>query len=220
MKLYAFPASSRLVAINALIAHLDLACERVVVDLSRGDQLDPAYLALNPNHKAPTLVEGSFVLWEGNAILSYLAAQRPERGLWPTEPRAQADVLRWLLWQAAHLDAEAWGMVAFEKASKLVLKLGPPDPAFIARGEQNFVRFAGVLEQRLDGRTWVTGDKLTIADLALGQVIPSATRFGLPVGDFADIQRWYGQLADLPAWQAALAIQQAAAQALTDTPPR
>jgi glutathione S-transferase len=111
-------------------------------------------------------------------------------------------------------------MVAFEKASKAVLKLGPPDPAFIARGEQNFERFAGVLEQSLEGRVWVTGDTLTVADLALGQVIPSAIRFGLPVGEFPNVQRWYGRLADLPAWRTALAAQQAAIQALTASRPR
>lgn len=220
MKLYAFPASSRVVAINALIDHLGLACDRIPVDLRRGDQLAADYVALNPNHKVPTLVDGDFVLWEGNAILSYLAAQRPQSGLWPSGLRAQADVLRWLVWEAAHLDAEAWGMVAFEKASKAVLKLGPPDPAFIARGEQNLVRFASVLERSLDARTWVTGDTLTIADLAIGQVIPSAMRFGLPVGDFANVNRWYGRLADLPAWQTALAAQQAAAQTLTASLPR
>jgi glutathione S-transferase len=217
MKLYAFPASSRVVAIIALIHHLELACERVTVDLGRGDQLDPAYLALNPNHKIPTLVDGDFVLWEAKAILAYLAAQKPGSGLWPTGPRGQADVLRWLVWQAAHLDAEAWGMVVFEKASKRVLGLGPPDPAFVARGEENFLRFAGVLDQSLKGRRWLVGEALTIADLAVGGVIPSALRFGLPVADFPEVLRWYDGLAQLPAWQAALADQEAAGKALAAT---
>lgn len=214
MKLYAFPPSSRVLAINALVGHLGLACDRVDLDLARGDQLAPDYLALNPNHKSPTLVDGPFVLWEGNAILSYLAGLRPESGLWPTDPHPQADVLRWLVWEAAHLDAESWGMVAFEKASKMVLGLGAPDPAFIVRGEQNFVRFAGVLDQSLKGRRWVSGAKLTVADFALGQVMPSARRFALPVDDFPEIVRWYDDLAELPAWQAALGQQEAAMKSL------
>jgi glutathione S-transferase len=214
VKLYAFPPSSRVVAINALINHLRLPCERIAVDLGRGDQLAADYIALNPNHKVPTLVDHDFVLWEGNAILAYLAAQRPESGLWPADPRAQADVLRWLVWEAAHLDAESWGMVAFEKASKSVLGLGPPDPAFIARGEQNFMRFAGVLDRSLEGRRWLLGDTLTIADFAIGAVVPSAMRFALPVADFPEILRWYDGLSWLPAWQEALAEQDAARTAL------
>jgi glutathione S-transferase len=97
------------------------------------------------------------VLWESNAILFYLAAKRPDRGLWPSDIKQQANVLRWLAWESAHWDAESCGMVAYEKGSKAVLGLGPSDPAFIARGEQNFIRFAGVLDASLKGQAWLTG---------------------------------------------------------------
>ena len=210
MKLYSFPASSRVVAINALINQLGLVCQRHTVDLARGDQMLPAFLAINPNHKAPALVDGDFVLWEGNAILAYLAARQPERTLWPATGHAQADVMRWLIWQAAHLDAEAWGMVAFEKNSKAVLNLGEPDPAFVMRGEQNFARFVAVLDQSLTGRRWLAGDSMTIADLAVGQVVPSAARLGLAIDGFPAVEAWYGRMAALPAWQSALAMQAAA----------
>jgi glutathione S-transferase len=135
MKLYLFPPSTRVLAIIALKNHLALDCEFEPIDLGRGDQLAPDYLALNPNAKMPTLKDGELVLWESNAILFYMAAKRPESGLWPSDLRDQADVLRWLAWESAHWDAESCGMVAFEKASKAVLGLGASDPAFIARGE-------------------------------------------------------------------------------------
>jgi glutathione S-transferase len=124
------------------------------------------------------------VLWESNAILFYMAAKRPDRGLWPSDLKGQADVLRWLAWESAHWDAESCGMVAYEKASKAVLGLGAPDPAFIARGEQNFTRFAAVLNGSLSGKTWLIGERLTIADFAVGVLVPSAQRIGLPVGNF------------------------------------
>jgi glutathione S-transferase len=81
--------------------------------------------------------------------------------------KAQADVLRWLAWESAHWDAESCGMVAYEKALKAVLGLGPPDPAFIARGEQNFDRFAAVLNDHLKGHKWLTGNQLTILQISL-----------------------------------------------------
>ena len=211
MKLYLFLPSARALAIMALKNHLALDCEVQPVDLGRGDQLTPEYLALNPNKKMPTLEDDGFVLWESNAILFYLAAKRPERGLWPSDLKAQADVLRWLAWESAHWDAESCGMVAFEKASKALLGLGPPDPAFIARGEQNFSRFAGVLNDSLKGKTWLLGEQLTIADFSIGGFVPSAERMGLPVGNFPEICRWYKGLATLPAWQVALAARKAAA---------
>src|SRR6266851_1861136 len=86
MKLYLFPPSARVLAILALRNHLALDCELNPIDLGRGDQLTPEYLALNPDRKMPTLTDGEFVLWESNAILFYMASKRPESGLWPSDP--------------------------------------------------------------------------------------------------------------------------------------
>src|ERR1700760_3184502 len=124
MKLYLFPAG-RAVGVLALKNHLELDCEVHLLDFRQGDQLTPEYLTLNANKKMPTLEDDGFVLWESNAILFYLAAKRPDRGLWPSDMQGQASVLRWLAWESAHWDAESVGMVSFEKASKAVLGLGP-----------------------------------------------------------------------------------------------
>jgi glutathione S-transferase len=105
-------------------------------------------------------------------------------------------------------------MVAYEKGSKAVLRLGAPEPAFIARGEQNFIRFAAVLNDSLKGKNWLIGERLTIADFSVGRLVPSAKRMDLPVGDFPEIVRWYKSLAALPAWQEALAAKDAAMAAL------
>lgn len=91
-----------------------------------------------------------------------------------------------------------------------MLGLGSPDPAFIARGEQNFVRFATVLDAWLRGKTWLLGERLTIADFSVGGLVPSAELLGLPVGKFPEILRWYNGLAALPAWREALAANDAA----------
>jgi len=213
MKLYLFPPSTRVLAIVALKNHLALDCDLQHIDLGRGDQLTREYVALNPNRKMPTLEDGEFVLWESNAILFYMATQRPESGLWPSDLRARADALRWLSWESAHWDAESCGMVAFEKASKAVLGLGAPDPAFIARGEENFVRFATVLDAHLKGRGWLVGERPSIADFSIGAFVPSAVRLGLPLARFGEITRWYDGLAALPAWRDAVAAQSTATAA-------
>jgi glutathione S-transferase len=205
MKLYIFPLSGRVLGIMALRNHLAFDCDVHAIDLGRGDQLTPEYIGLNPNKKMPTLVDEGFVLWESNAILFYMAARHPDSGLWPSDPRCQADVLRWLAWESAHWDAESIGMASYEKGSKVVLGLGAPAPAFIARGEQNFIRFAAVLNDSLRGKPWLIGEQLTIADFSVGGLVPSAARMGLPVGDFPEIDRWYDGLAKLPAWHDALA---------------
>jgi glutathione S-transferase len=209
MKLYIFP-TGRVLAIVALKNYLALDCEVQPIDLGRGDQLTPQYLALNPNRKMPTLEDAGFVLWESNAILFYLTAKQRDGGLWPSDLKGQADVLRWLAWESAHWDAESIGLVSYEKASKAVLGRGPSDPAFIARGQQNFSRFAAVLNDALRGKTWLISEGLTIADFSVGGLVPRAERMGLPIGDYSEIVRWYEQLAALPAWQDAVATNDAA----------
>jgi glutathione S-transferase len=204
MKLYVLPPSPRAFKVIALKNHLGIECEMQLVDLSKGDQFRPKYIAMNPNSKMPVLEDDGFVLWESNAILLYLASKKPHSGLWPTAPKDQADVLRWLVWESAHFDAESCGMVGFEKISKGVLGLGAADPAFIARGEENFARFAAVLNESLRGRNWLTGRGLTIADFSIGAWVPAAERLQLPVGKFSEIVRWYGGLASLPAWRASM----------------
>ena len=124
--------------------------------------------------------------------------------MWPSDLQGQADVLRWLFWESAHWDAESCGMVAYGKVSRDVLGLGPPDPAFIARGEQNFARFAAVLNDSLRGKTWLVGERLTIADFSIAGFVPLAERMALPVDKFPEILRWYRGLAALGAWQDAL----------------
>ncbi len=213
MRLYLFPPSSRSLGVVALKNHLAIDCELTPVDLGRGDQRAPEYVALNPNRKVPTLEDEGFVVWEANAILFYLASKRPERGLWPADLRGQADVLRWLAWQSAHWDAESIGMVTFEKNSKVVLGLAAPDPAFVARGAENFARFASVLDDHLKGESWIIGERLTIADFSIGALVPTAVRCGLPIDHFCEIRRWYESLLALPAWRDALAYREAAANA-------
>ena len=142
------------------------------------------------------------MLWESNAILFYLASKKPQSGVWPSDVKHQADVLRWLAWESAHWDAESCGMVGYELLSRHVLGRGAAEPAFIARGEENFDRFAGVLNGHLRGRRWLTGDALTIADFSVGALTSMAEHLELPLAKFPEVRRWYDGLAALPAWQA------------------
>ncbi len=98
MRLFIFPPSARVLAIVALKDYLNIECQIVPVDLSKGDQRTPEYAERNPNQKIPMLEDNDFVLWESNAILFYLANHKPQSGLWPSGLKRQADVLRWLAW--------------------------------------------------------------------------------------------------------------------------
>jgi glutathione S-transferase len=65
-----------------------------------------------------------------------------------------------------------------------------------------------VLDDQLKGRTWLIGERLTIADSSIGALVPTAARLGLPLARFSEIGRWYEGLAALPAWQDAVAAKE------------
>jgi len=90
MKLYGFPASPNTWKVRALASYVKVPLEFEFVDLTKGAQQAPAYLALNPTGRAPTLVDGDFNLWESNAILQYIAG-KVSTPLWPNDARARAD---------------------------------------------------------------------------------------------------------------------------------
>lgn len=200
MKLHVFPPSPRAAKVMALASHLGIECEIAIVDLFSGGNQAPAFKSLNPNGKMPVLEDDGFVLWESNAILQYLASKKPESGLWPTDPRRQADVSRWQFWDAAHWDPTCATFI-FERVVKQMTGQGAPDPAAVAKAETDFARFAPVLNGTLKGRRWVTGDALTVADFGLGGPLMYAAPAGIPLADYPEIARWYAALAELPAWK-------------------
>jgi glutathione S-transferase len=204
LELYAFPPSPRAFKVMVVANHLGLDYALRMVDLRIGEQRTPQYTALNPNMRMPTLKDGDYVLWESNAILQYLASQRPQSGLVPADERARLDVLRWQFWDMAHWDP-ACAIFAFENLVKNVLFGKEPDMAELAKGTEAFHRVAAVLNGQLQGRKFVTGDTLTLADFSLGSAMFIAEAARYPVEPYDDIKRWYATLSALPAWQRTLA---------------
>ncbi len=203
IELYVFPPSPNNFKVLAIANHLGLDYALRLVDLRKGEQKSPQYAALNPNMLTPTLRDGDYVLWESNAIGHYLAARKP--GLVPSDERARLEVLRWQFWELAHW-IPACAVFAFEYVVKpAVFGINEPDMEAIAKGTEPFHRVAKVLDGQLKGRRFVTGDTLTLADFSLGAVMNLAEMAHFPIAPYAEIKRWFGALAALPAWKKTLA---------------
>ncbi len=190
MQLYDFPFSPNSRKVRAVVYELGLAVEQVHVDLLAGKQRQPTFLALNPNGRVPVLVDGELVLWESTAIMRYLA-----RGsaLLPTEPKAAADVDRWVAWQLAHL-GPAMSKVAFERLVKVELGKGPPDEAKIAEGTAEFHAQCEILDAALAGKDHVAGT-LSIADFALAAHLSLASACRLDLGRHPRVEAWLARVA-------------------------
>jgi glutathione S-transferase len=204
MKLHIAPPSPRAIKVVALKNYLGLACDIQVLDFSKGDHMTPEYAALNPNKLMPVLEDDGFVLWESNAILQYLAAKKPERALWPSDAKRQADVIRWMSWEGAHWAPKACSILIVEHLLKRIFGGGEPDPTEIARGESEFHRYGTVLDGCLKGRKWLTGNDLTIADYSVGAWMTVSQVAQYPVSQYTEINRWYGALSSQPGWKEAV----------------
>src|SRR3954454_20962238 len=86
------------------LSELDLDYERIDAGMAFGRNNEPDYLAMNPNGRVPTLVDGDFVLWESNSIMRYLVlAYAKPSPVYPEEPKRRAGVDRWLGWPLSPL---------------------------------------------------------------------------------------------------------------------
>src|SRR5580692_4193399 len=154
MKLYYFPSPNPQ-KIRFALNELGLDCETVAVDLTKGEQRAPEFLALNPCARVPVLVDGELKLWESHAILAYLGEKTGR--LWPTTPARRADALRWLFFLTSAISPPATE-VAFNRIA-VKLSGGTPDEAAIARGEKALPDPVRVIEQHLATRRWMMGDE-------------------------------------------------------------
>ncbi|MGA7118536.1 MAG: glutathione S-transferase family protein [Polyangiaceae bacterium] len=200
MKLYYNPLSPNVRRVRLTAAVLGIQLEEKQLDFAKGEHKNPEYLALNPNGAVPTLVDGDFVLTESRAIMQYLAAKKPESGLLPRDEAARADVTRWQFWDASHF-APQMGTLGFEKMFKSMMGLGEPDAGKIQDALGNFRRFAAVLNKRLDGKKYIVGDSLTIADLTLASSLMYAKQVEAPVAEFPNVHAWFSRITELDGWK-------------------
>ena len=183
----------------ALVKHLGIAAEFVEMDLMAGGLRVPDYVALNPNKKVPTLVDGDVVLWESSAIMAYLC-MKAGSDMWPAfNPAEQVEVLRWLSWNDCHW-SPAVAPFYFEHVVKSTFGIGAPDHELLKTSIADFNKFAKVLNGHLQDRTYIACDRLMIADFQLASMAHYWQESEMPMQAFPHIVRWLDMLKLIPAW--------------------
>ncbi len=180
-----------------LLEELGLAYEAVPLDMKNKEQKSPWYLALNPNGKVPTLVDGDFVIWESCAINHYLAEKyRPEWLGRTIEERAQVE--EWTFWAMLHVQRHVEAVmyqVWFQRG----------DAATAEKGKSDVVPFLTVLEAHLALKEFMMGDAFTVADVNVGSVVNLGLAVGIDFLPYPNIVRWMTMLKARPAMQRLLA---------------
>jgi glutathione S-transferase len=157
---------------------------------------DAGYLAMNPNGKVPTVVDGDTVVWESNTILRYIAAKAGSK-LYPADPAARSQVERWMDWQLGSLNTPYLGI--FKEAKK-------PTAERAASWEGDAKELKAqldILERGTAGRPWLAGAEMSLADICLGPIIHRCLDFPLELPGLAGLRAWRDKIAARPAFQKA-----------------
>ncbi|MGE0213789.1 MAG: glutathione S-transferase family protein [Parvibaculaceae bacterium] len=166
MKLYGFGPMRSLRALWAL-QELDAEFEFVPVNVMAGEAQHPDFLRLNPAGKIPVLVDGDLVLTESAAIVMYLAEKYAAKGLMPAELAERAQAYRWSLFAVTELEQPLWRIAKHTMLYSEEQRL----PEDIALAREEFVAMAAVLDRHMEGRRFVVGDSMSIADCITAYVV-------------------------------------------------
>jgi glutathione S-transferase len=178
------------------LRELDLAYERIDAGMAFGRNQEPDYLAMNPNGRIPTLVDGGFVLWESNSIMRYLVlAYREGSPLYPQAPKRRASVDRWLDWTLSTIQPVDrpvfWALVRTPVEQRDMVAIQKDADAEAVQWR--------ILDTQLASRRFVEGDDFTLADIALGTY---ARRWfgveGIRKPRLPHLERWFAEFAARP----------------------
>ena len=175
------------------------------VNIAKGDQFEPDFLAISPNNRIPAMVDhapadgGAAVsVFESGAILLYLA-EKTGRFL-PGDLRGRTTVLEWLMWQMG-------GLGPMLGQNHHFTQYAPEEvPYAKERYLQETARLYGVLEKRLEGRDFIAGEAYTIADMACYPWTVPHRKQGIDFADHPNIRRWYDAIRARPATERAYAL--------------
>jgi GST-like protein len=183
--------------ITLFLEEVGLPYRIIPVNIAKGEQFDPAFLAIAPNNRIPAIVDQApedggapISLFESGAILLYLAEKTGK--LLPSDVRGRAEVTQWLFWQMGGLGPMAgqnhhFGRYAPEKI-----------PYAIERYTKETNRLYGVLNKRLADRPFVATE-YSIADIAAYPWIVPYESQGQKLEDFPHLKRWFEAIRDRPA---------------------
>jgi len=171
------------------LKELDADFEFVPVNLAVGEHRRPEFLRLNPAGKVPVLVDGDLVLTESAAIVMYLADKYRDKRLLPADLKERARAYRWTLFAVTELEQPLWRMTRhtflYPEAKRL--------PQDITLAREEFTAMATILDRHMEGRQFIVGDGVTIADCVTAYLIDWANEQRL-IDDFPQLRAYLARM--------------------------
>ena len=172
--------------ISIMLEECGLEYKLIPVDIGRGDQFKPEFLALSPNNRMPAIVDHDVAgepvsVFESGAILMYLAEKTGQ--FLPAESRARLQVMQWVFWQVGGLGPMAGQLGHFTNYAPERIRYA------LKRYGDEYDRLLGVLEKQLADKDYLCGD-YSIADMACWPWIVVHERVGQSLEQFPRVSAW------------------------------
>lgn len=161
LKIHHHPFSTYSRRVRIALLEKNIPAELIEVDMMSRAHRSPAYLALNPYGRVPTLEEDGFVLYESTAILEYLEATRPTPPLVPADARGRATVAMHVKLCDLQLSRQT-GTIIFPKR---FLPKERWDESAMAQAKKEIEKHLEILERQLQGRQYLVGDRYTLVEV-------------------------------------------------------
>jgi glutathione S-transferase len=196
IKLYCFGESGNAYKVALALTLADMEWEPVFVDFFNGETRTPEFRAINVMGEVPVLVDGETTLTQSGVMLDYISSKSGKLG--GRSAAERREVLRWLFWDN-HKLSTAIGMTRFQMNFIPAAKRPTEVISFMqARLKSAYT----VLNTHLEGRKWLAGETVTIADLSCCGYLFYPEPFGFDRKDWPHIDAWLGRIAALPGWKA------------------
>jgi len=162
---------------------------------SADDLQTPEYLRLNPNARIPTLMDGSFVLWESMAINLYLA-QKYEGPMHCTDAEVLGLTAQWSFWAMLEMEHLLLDLLQH----RALLPEFVRDPSYAERDELLLNKPLDVLDNSLARRKYLVGESFTVADLNVASILAWGKMGRLDLSKHSDVSRWLDNCLSRPAY--------------------
>ncbi|HAZ46066.1 MAG TPA: glutathione S-transferase [Cyanobacteria bacterium UBA11369] len=185
--------------VSIMLEEVELPYNVHKIDITKGDQFTPEFVAINPNSKIPAIIDSdtNMTVFESGAILIYLAEKTGK--LLPTEQKSRFQVIEWLMFQMASVGPMFGQLNHFKRFAPEKI------PYAIERYEKETLRLYGVLDKQLSDKEFICGD-YSIADIATYPWVASYEFQGLTLDNHPNLKRWFETIQQRQAVQRGMAV--------------
>lgn len=191
--------------VSILLEELAIDYNTVMVNIGKGDQFKPEFLAISPNNRMPAIVdndlEGEPVpVFESGAIMMYLAEKY--QLFMPSDPIERKQIMEWLFWQTGNQGPMMGQHSHFFNYAPGEEKYGYGRKRY----EAESIRCMAVLNKHLEHREWIVGDAYSIADMINFPWVLITKAMDLPLADYPHLARWRQAVKERPAVQRGVSL--------------